>query len=144
MNFNSNQRQYTMDDHPYTTADEDPFNVQPIVQQVKSIKHRRPSLLDKWILEQQQSPTEYDGALHPPGPCFSTSDASPSASFSNPYLAYPDLPRVPPIDTTADEDTASINSYDLVDDDDIPVNVTREDTVLQVSIFFLYRSACSK
>jgi hypothetical protein len=144
MNFNSKQRQYTMDDHPYTTADEDPFNVQPIVQQVKSIKHRRPSLLDKWILEQQQSPTEYHSALHLPGPCFSTSDASPSASFSNPYLAYPDLPRVPPIDTTADDDTASINSYDLVDDDDIPANVAREDAVPQVNIIFLSRSACSK
>lgn len=126
-----------MDDHPYTTADEDPFNVQPIiVQHVKSIKHRRPSLLDKWILEQQQSSSEHHDALHLPGPCFSTSDASASASFSNPYLAYPDLPRVPPIDTTADEETVSIYSYDLVDDDDIPANVAREDAVLQVNITF--------
>ena len=122
-----------MDDHPYTTADEDPFNIQPIVQHVKSIKHRRPSLLDKWILDQQQSPTEHHDAFHHlPGPCFSTSDAS----FSNPYLAYPDLPRVPPIDTTTDEDTVSINSYDLVDDDDIPANVEREDVVSQVNITF--------
>ena len=133
-----------MDDHPYTTADEDPFNVQPIVQQVKSIKHRRPSLLDKWILEQQQSPTEYHDAFHLPGPYFSTSDAFPSASFSNPYLAYPDLPRVPPIDTTADEETASLNSYDLVDDDDIPAGAAREDGVPQVNITFLSHSACNK
>jgi hypothetical protein len=133
-----------MDDHPYTTADEDPFNVQPIVQQVKYIKHRRPSLLDKWILEQQQSTTEYYDALHLPGPCFSTPDASASASFSNPYLAYPDLPRVPPIDTAADDDTSSINSYDLVDDDDIPANFASENAVLQVNITFLSRSACNK
>lgn len=125
-----------MDDHPYTTADEDPFNVQPIVQQVKSIKHRRPSLLDKWILEQQQSPTEYHDALHLASPHFSASDAFPSASFSNPYLAYPDLPRVPPIHTTADEETASLNSYDLVDDDDIPAGAAREDAVPQVNITF--------
>lgn len=130
-----------MDDHPYTTAEEDPFRVQPIVQQVKSIKHRRPSLLDKWILEQRQSPNEYRDASHLPGPCFSTSDAFPSASFSNPYLAYPDLPRVPPIDTT---DTASVNSYDLVDDVDLPANAAREDTVPQVNITLLSCSACNK
>jgi hypothetical protein len=116
---------------------------------MKSIKHRRPSMLDKWIMEQQQSPTEYHDALHRPGPCFSTSDASSSASFSNPYLAYPDLPRVPPIDTTADKDTAdkdtvsSINSYDFINDDDIPANstVVRDDAVPQVNIIYLSRSA---
>ena len=127
-----------MDDHPYTTAEEDPFNVQPIVLQVKSTKHRRPSLLDKWILEQQQSPTEYHDAMHLPGSYFSTSDAFPPASFSNPYLAYPDLPRLPPIDTTVDEDTASINSYDLVDDDDIPSIVAHEDAVPQVIIALFF------
>ena len=136
-----------MEDHPYTTPDEDPFNVRPIVQQIKPIKHRRPSLLDKWILEQQQSPTEYLDALHRPG-LFSTSDASSTASFSNrnPYLAYPDLPRVPPIDTTADKDTASIYSYDLVNDDDIPAKVTvaRDDAATQVNIIFLSRSTCNK
>ena len=134
-----------MDDHPYTTPDEDPFNVRPIVQQAKSSKHRRPSLIDKWILEQQQSQTEYRDVLHRPRP-FYTSDASSSASFSNPYLAYPDLPRVPPIDITADKDTASIYSYDLVNDDDIPANVTvaREDAVPQVNISFLSRSARNK
>lgn len=89
-------------------------------------------------MEQQQSPTEYD-ALHLPEPRFSTSDASSSASCSNPYLAYPDLPRVPPIDTTADKDTASINSYDLVNDDDIPANITvvRDGAVSQVNTIFL-------
>ena len=117
-----------MDDHPYTTADEDPFNIQPILQQGKFIKHRRSSLLDKWILEQQQNPTKYHDAKP------STSDAS--TSLCNPYLAYPDLRRVPPIDTTDNEDAASINSYDLVDDDDIPADVAREDTVPQVNITF--------
>ena len=129
-----------MDDHPYTTPDEDPFNVRPIEQRMKSIKHRRPSLLDKWIMEQQQSPTEYHDALHRPEPCFSTYDASSSASFSNPYLAYPDLPRVPPIDTIADKDSASINSYDIVNDDDIPANVTitRDDAAPRVNIHFSF------
>ena len=135
-----------MEDHPYTTADEDPFNVQSIVQRVKTVNHRRSSLLDKWILEQQveQNSAKYHDALHLPGPCFSTSDASASASYCNPYLAYPDLPRVPPNDTTDNEDAASINSYDFVDDDDIPVNVAREDTVPQVNITFPSRSTHSK
>lgn len=117
-----------MQDHPYTTADEDPFNLHPIVQQVKPIRHRRSSLLDKWILEQQQSSTEYHDSLHLPRPSFSTSDASASASFCNPYLAYPDLRRAPPIHN---DDAASIISYDFVDDDDIPANVTHQDTVPQ-------------
>ncbi|KAF8807797.1 hypothetical protein BYT27DRAFT_7097490 [Phlegmacium glaucopus] len=110
-----------MDDQPYTTADEDPFNVQTIVQQVKSIKHRRSSLLDKWILEQQQNPTECPNTLHLPKP-----RSSASASFSNPYLAYPDLPRVTSFDTAGKEDTCSIISYDFVDDNDIPANVAPE------------------
>jgi hypothetical protein len=125
-----------MDDHPYTTADEDPFNIQPVLQQVKFIKHRRSSLLDKWILEQQHNPTKY----HDAKPYFSTSDAS----LCNPYLAYPDLRRVPPMDTADNEDAASINSYDLVDDDDIPTNVACEDTVPQVNMTFPPCSASSK
>jgi len=120
-----------MDDHPYTTPDEDPFNVQPILQHVTSIKRHRSSLLDKWILEQQNT-TECPNPLHLPKPRLSA-----SASFSNPYLAYPDLPRVTSIDTTGKEDTCSINSYDFVDDNDIPAN---EGAASQVNITFFSRS----
>ncbi|KAG6832547.1 hypothetical protein H0H92_000176 [Tricholoma furcatifolium] len=42
-----------MDDIPYTTPDEDPFNVRPLQQQPR---RRRSSLLDKWIQEQQKPP----------------------------------------------------------------------------------------
>ena len=73
----------TTDDQPYTTADEDPFQIQPWTQ---------PSMLDEWIVDQRRS-----------------------ASASNPYLAYPDLPRA-----SSEQDTQSIISYDLVDDNDIP------------------------
>lgn len=114
-------------DYPYTTPDEDPFTVKPIVQRVNFIKHQRSSLLDKWILEQQQDPDELDL----PEPSLSTSHAS--ASFGNPYLAYPDLPRVIPIDTTRHEDTDSVYSYDFVNDDDIPAKAIPERVVLQVN-----------
>ncbi|KAF8167684.1 hypothetical protein B0H34DRAFT_792379 [Crassisporium funariophilum] len=107
-----------MEDQPYTTADEDPFNVRPVVQQVKTIKHRRSSMLDKWILEQQSQSTESPDALQLPKPYLAGTDTL--ASSSNPYLAYPDLPRVTREQTRIREEVESINSYDLVEDDDIP------------------------
>ncbi|KAF9481657.1 hypothetical protein BDN70DRAFT_510758 [Pholiota conissans] len=115
-----------MDDKPYTTADEDPFNVQPYIEEVpvKSITRKRSSMLDKWILEQQaQSPKEeFQMQLpEPKFPLFST-----LASSSNPYLAYPGLSRTWQAATQAETDSASINSYDLVDDDDIPSNAGQE------------------
>lgn len=114
-----------MADKPYTTADEDPFNVRPYVIEaplVNPIKKRRSSMLDKWILEQQaQSPDTNPPEANPP--------LFPSiASLSNPYLAYPDLRRtwLDLTSTRDDTDAASINSYDLVDDDDIPLNACEE------------------
>lgn len=124
-------------DAPYTTPDEDPFNVQPYVELVKparTIKHRRSSMLDKWISEQQaQSPTvsHADSSLLPP--CFNSGSF---ASSSNPYLAYPDLPRISQETTEANEaETASIASYDLVDDDDIPHDTPSEEPSQQVCSF---------
>lgn len=79
-------------------------------------------MLDKWILEQQaqSSDTNLPEANPPLFPSF--------ASSSNPYLAYPDLRRtwLDSSNTREDSDAASINSYDLVDDDDIPLNVCDE------------------
>ncbi|KAF8203010.1 hypothetical protein BJ912DRAFT_1018834 [Pholiota molesta] len=99
-----------MEDQPYTTADEDPFN---------SVTKRRSSMLDKWILEQQaqSSSDALAETLQLPEPTFPL--FPPFASSSNPYLAYPDLPRAWQT-TKAESDSASIKSYDLVDDDDIP------------------------
>lgn len=116
-----------MEDQPYTTADEDPFNVQPYIQEalVKPVKKRRSSMLDKWILEQQaqSSSDALAEILQLPEPTFPL--FSPFASSSNPYLAYPDLPRAWQT-TKAESDSASIKSYDLVDDDDIPSNTCEE------------------
>ncbi|KAF8913078.1 hypothetical protein CPB84DRAFT_1812018 [Gymnopilus junonius] len=108
-------------DAPYTTPDEDPFNVQAFVElvaPVRTIHHRRSSMLDKWISEQQaQSPVSpTDCSLS--APCFNPGSY---ASSSNPYLAYPDLLRISQETSRPNEaETASIISYDLVDDDDIP------------------------
>ncbi|KAF8973635.1 hypothetical protein BDZ97DRAFT_1912111 [Flammula alnicola] len=123
-----------MDDQPYTTADEDPFSVQPYVQEalaktVQTVKHKRSSMLDKWITEQQaQSSDNHSDILSPPEPYFAMSP--PFASSSNPYLAYPDLPRLCSDRTRTkkepDLDSESINSYDLVDDDDIPSSIPDE------------------
>jgi hypothetical protein len=116
-----------MEDQPYTTADEDPFNVQPYIQEapVKSVTKRRSSMLDKWILEQQaqSSSDALAETLQLPEPTFPL--LPPFASSSNPYLAYPDLPRAWQT-TKAESDSASIKSYDLVDDDDIPSNTCEE------------------
>ena len=114
----------TTDDQPYTTAEEDPFQIQPYIQQpVKTVKSRRSSMLDKWIIDQQaQSPQ--------PEPLEPYSGLS--AAASNPYLAYPDLPRVSSEHTQPKEDNESIISYDLVDDDDIPTTTMQEDSSQQV------------
>jgi hypothetical protein len=110
-------------DAPYTTADEDPFNVQPyLVEETKTLKPRRSSMLVKWISEQQNHPTPDLQAddLPIPEPIFASSSSV--ISNSNPYLAYPDLARVGRDEDNTKEanDAASIISYDLVEDDDIP------------------------
>lgn len=70
-------------------------------------------MLNKWIQDQQQVPTDVvdveEGPLLPL-----------SGTRSNPYLAYPELGS-----PTFHESAVSVNSYDLLEDDDIP----REDEV---------------
>ncbi|KIM47789.1 hypothetical protein M413DRAFT_209580 [Hebeloma cylindrosporum] len=114
----------TSDDQPYTTAEEDPFQIQPFILPVKAVKSRRSSMLDKWIIEQQAQSSQ-------PMPLVPYSGLS--ASASNPYLAYPDLPRVSSerAQPKQDDDTQSITSYDLVDDDDIPTRTMQEDSTQQ-------------
>jgi hypothetical protein len=94
-----------MDDLPYTTSDEDPFNVRPLP------RRRPPSLLDKWIHEQQH---------YSPSPATHIRSASASAA-SRAYLAYPELTRL-----SLDSDPHGSRNdagYDLVNDDDIPENL---------------------
>ncbi|KAJ4472671.1 hypothetical protein C8R41DRAFT_589352 [Lentinula lateritia] len=96
-----------MDDQPYTTPDEDPFSVRPLLQP----RRRRSSMLDKWIQEQQKLP--------------SSPQSTPRASCNtlgprgNPYLAYPGL-GIPQESRSRSGSVITLGSYDLVDDEDIP------------------------
>ncbi|KAJ7161356.1 hypothetical protein C8R43DRAFT_330737 [Mycena crocata] len=92
---------FQMDDPPYTAAEDDPFNIKPLLLQPR---RRRSSMLNKWIQDQQQVPVDVEDTSLPP-----------SGTRSNPYLAYPDLGT-----PTFNESAVSFNSYDLLDDDDIP------------------------
>ncbi|KAJ7492408.1 hypothetical protein FB451DRAFT_531471 [Mycena latifolia] len=96
---------FEMDDPPYTAAEEDPFNIKPLLLQPR---RRRSSMLDKWIQDQQQVPTDVVDIEDAPS-------LPVSGTRSNPYLAYPELgsPRF-------NESAVSVNSYDLLEDDDIP------------------------
>ncbi|KAJ7170096.1 hypothetical protein C8R46DRAFT_223332 [Mycena filopes] len=95
---------FEMHDLPYT-ADDDPFNIKPLLLQPR---RRRSSMLNKWIQDQQQVPTDVVDVEE--GPSLPR-----SGTASNPYLAYPELGT-----PAFHESVASINSYDLVEDDDIP------------------------
>lgn len=98
-----------MDDLPYTTPDEDPFNVRPLPHR------RRSSLLDKWIHEQQS--TSHTRSLS-------------ASAASQAFLAYPELNR-PSLDC-ASPDTSKDAGYDFVDDDDIPENLAADLNALRV------------
>ncbi|KAF5385323.1 hypothetical protein D9615_001328 [Tricholomella constricta] len=93
-----------MNDTPYTTPEEDPFNVQPLLQP----RRRRSSLLDKWIYEQQKK----------------TDQAPPPSPHNNQYLAYPELGSDP---NSFRDDVVTLDNYDLVNDDDIPPQVNFSD-----------------
>ncbi|KAJ6503311.1 hypothetical protein C8R47DRAFT_198115 [Mycena vitilis] len=96
---------FETDDPPYPTTDDDPFNIKPRLLQPR---RRRSSMLNKWIKEQQQVPTDVVDVEE--GPSLPL-----SGTRSNPYLAYPELGT-----PTFNESVASWNSYDLMEDDDIP------------------------
>ncbi|KAH9486539.1 hypothetical protein JR316_0000604 [Psilocybe cubensis] len=125
-------------DQPYTTADEDPFSVQPYIPPNNTRRHRRSSMLDKWITEQQlhadvDVPPSDDDLFAPTHSC---------SSPTSPYLAYPELPRFSfERKPEPEDDFASILSYDLVDDDDIPHKTTVQDPLQQVPITPVSRSA---
>ncbi|KAF7339284.1 hypothetical protein MSAN_02141900 [Mycena sanguinolenta] len=97
---------FEMDDPPYTAAEDDPFHIQPLLLQPR---RRRSSMLNKWIKDQQQVPTE-------PGVVDDEPSLPISGTRSNPYLAYPELGS-----PAFHESVASVNSYDMVEDDDLPL-----------------------
>ncbi|KAF5388552.1 hypothetical protein D9757_004612 [Collybiopsis confluens] len=102
-----------MDDKPYTTPDEDPFNVRPATQP----RRRRSSMLDKWIHEQQQSPSNN---IPPNKTC---------PPRGHPYLAYPDLDLTHEARSHCNS-AMSLGSFELVDEADIPQDVCPEVSLL--------------
>ncbi|KAG6877872.1 hypothetical protein C0993_002873 [Termitomyces sp. T159_Od127] len=106
----------TMDDIPYTTPEEDPFNARPII--FLQPRRRRSSLLDKWIQEQQK-----------PSP----GKSCPTTPQNTSYLAYPAALGVPNPSKT---DIVTLDNYDIVDDDDIPTTPHAPDVRLYSALFF--------
>ncbi|KAJ7193394.1 hypothetical protein GGX14DRAFT_478836 [Mycena pura] len=100
---------FEMDDPPYTAPEEDPFSVGPLLLQPR---RRRSSMLDKWIQDQQVLPTDFVDVEEGPSVLV-------SGTRSHPYLAYPELGTV-----AFHASEVSVNSYDLLEDDDIPENET--------------------
>lgn len=117
-------------DEPYTSPDEDPFSVHSYLQEAQENRNkaRRSSLLDTWIKERQTSPDAENAFLRPPRPPYARLGLG---SSSNPYLAYPDLPRIPSIPSLRKDDSSSVQSYDFIEDDDIP-SIPRGHSLLEV------------
>ncbi|KAG6862154.1 hypothetical protein C0995_004236 [Termitomyces sp. Mi166 len=86
-----------MDDIPYTTPEEDPFNAYPIFLRPR---RRRSSLFDKWIQEQQKP-----------------SDKKSPATQNKAFLACPAALGIP---NPSKEDIVTLDNYDIINDDDIP------------------------
>lgn len=91
-------------------AEEDVFGIEPLLRQPR---RRRSSMLDRWIQDQQTSaindPTRRDD--------LDISEDTPrSGPRSHAYLAYPEFGRTP----KARDEVSTLNSYDLMDDNDIP------------------------
>jgi hypothetical protein len=106
-------------DEPYTSPDEDPFSARSHLQELEEVKSKskRTSMLENWIKEQQCQPDAWGtghGLLDPPLAPYSRLGLG---SLSNPYLAYPELPSQ---SNLGKEDSTSLQSYDLVEDSDIP------------------------
>ena len=101
-------------DEPYTSPDEDPFSARSHLQEVEEVKSKskRTSMLENWIKEQQFQPDAW-GTGHPPAHYSRLG----LGSLSYPYLAYPELPSQ---SNLGKEDSTSLQSYDLVEDSDIP------------------------
>ncbi|KAG7098945.1 hypothetical protein E1B28_000835 [Marasmius oreades] len=96
-----------MDDLPYTTPEEDPFSPQPLRP-----RRRRSSMLDKWIQEQQRSSVASSSGH--------TQDLPNDGNLRlNPYLAYPDLSQHPNPVPGPCQSAATLDSYDVVDEEDL-------------------------
>jgi hypothetical protein len=93
-------------------SDDDLFTMQV---QPRQPRRRRSSHFNRWIHDQQNLPAG------DPAEIFDITGNAPALSNGSqchPYLAYPHLSRLSLNPTT--DDRGSLNSYDIVDDDDIP------------------------
>ncbi|KXN88744.1 hypothetical protein AN958_06611 [Leucoagaricus sp. SymC.cos] len=115
-----------MDDPPYTTPEEDPFNVRHVVQ--LCTRPRKSSLFKKWIQEQLHY-TDLP-AIDTHSHFHSHSQPLSGAFFAYPELSRSSLDRTGPTEPQAVPDTSS---YDLVEDDDIPQRLAAEFASLKVT-----------
>ncbi len=110
-----------MEDPPYTTPEEDPFNVRPLFQ--NNLRRRPSSMFDKWIQDQQ--------LYIPPSELATTSTTirghcrSQSSPMNSAFLAYPEL-TLDRTGTAGNAASESSSSYDLVDDNDIPPDIAAD------------------
>ncbi|KAK0466444.1 uncharacterized protein EV420DRAFT_830615 [Desarmillaria tabescens] len=95
-----------MNDRPYTLPEEDPFNITPLATQPH---HRYSSLFDKWLQEQQRHAPTLEDILDTSIP--ESSSATP-ALLSHQYID--------PMHPDAQGSVVTLNTYDFVEDDDIP------------------------
>ncbi|KAK0500577.1 hypothetical protein EDD18DRAFT_1347988 [Armillaria luteobubalina] len=98
-----------MNDRPYTLPEEDPFNITPLAMLPH---HHHSSLFDKWLQDQQTHATSLDDI--PDTPIRESSPALPALS-PHQYLD--------PMHLDATGSVVTLNTYDFVEDDDIPAEV---------------------
>ncbi|KAK0198922.1 hypothetical protein F5146DRAFT_1131867 [Armillaria mellea] len=99
-----------MNDRPYTLPEEDPFNITPLAM----LPHHRHSsnLFDKWLQDQHTHASTLDDIPDTPIP--ESSSAIPALS-PHQYLD--------PMHLDATGSVVTLNTYDFVEDDDIPAEV---------------------
>lgn len=117
-----------MDDPPYTTPEEDPFNVRPLFQ--NDLSQKRSSMFDKWIHEQQR----YSSPCDPVTATIRGHSRSHSSPMNTAFLAYPELSRSSLDRTGTTEDAVSETGYDLVDDSDIPPDLAASFLNMEVCV----------
>ncbi|KAG7452373.1 uncharacterized protein BT62DRAFT_300396 [Guyanagaster necrorhizus] len=118
-----------MNDRPYTLPEEDPFNITPLAMQ------RHSSLFDKWLQEQQRHVTTLEDI--PDTPIRKSPPAIPVLS-SYQYLGYSD-----PMHPDANGSTVTLNSYDFVEDDDIPAEALKSSSPRSARFFQTSRTLFS-
>ncbi|SJL06271.1 uncharacterized protein ARMOST_09607 [Armillaria ostoyae] len=98
-----------MNDRPYTLPEEDPFNITPLAMLPH---HHHSNLFDKWLQEQQTHATTLDDIPD-----------TPIRESSSAILALSPHQYLDPMHLDATGSVVTLNTYDFVEDDDIPAEV---------------------